>query len=168
MQPTQSATRTRTITWQDPWLTASQLEGRTGLEFLHGIVSGAIPPPPIGVTLGFALIAVEAGRARFRGEPAEYQCNPMGGVHGGWPSTLLDSALGCAVMTTLDAETAYTTSQLSIHLVRAISIETGPVICEGRVIHRGGRVATAEGDVRDAQGRVLAHGTTTCQVFARR
>jgi uncharacterized protein (TIGR00369 family) len=160
--------RTRTIEWQDPMHTARAAAGRSGLEFLKAIAAGDVPQPPISPALGFALVSAEEGVARFRGEPAEYQYNPMGAVHGGWAATLLDSAMGSAIMTTLDAETGYTTTQLTIYLTRAIDAGTGPVIAEGRVIHRGGRVATAEGRLTDERGRLLAHGSTSCLVMPRR
>lgn len=162
-----STHRTRTIEWQDPMITAAGARGRTGLGFLRAIIDGTIPPPPIGAALGFELIAAEDNVARFRGLPAEYQYNPMGAVHGGYACTLLDSAMGCAVMTTLDEHTAYTTTDLSIHLTRAITARTGPIIAEGRVIHRGRRVVTAEGRLCDEEGRLLAHGTTSCLLMPR-
>src|SRR5262245_59679591 len=159
--------RTRTIEWQDPMRTAGAAAGRTGLEFLKAIAAGEVPPPPIGHALGFALVSAEEGVARFRGQPAEYQYNPMGAVHGGWAATLLDSAMGSAVMTPLDADTGYTTTQLTIYLTRAIEAGTGPVTAEGRATHRGGRLATAEGRLTDERGRLLAHGTTSCLILPR-
>src|SRR5262245_20879223 len=119
--------RTRTIEWHDPLRIAGAAAGASGLQFLRAICSGDIPQPPISPTLGFELVAVEDERVLFRGQPAEYQYNPMAGVHGGWACTLLDSAMGCAVMTTLDADTAYTTTQLSIYLTGPIRADTGPV-----------------------------------------
>jgi uncharacterized protein (TIGR00369 family) len=113
-----------------------------------------VPQPPICAALGFALFAAEEGVARFRGQPAEYQYNPTGQVHGGWASTLLDSAMGSAVMTT-------------VYLTRAIDATTGPVVAEGRVIHRGGRVVTAEGRLTDERSRLLAHATTSCLLLPR-
>jgi uncharacterized protein (TIGR00369 family) len=139
----------------------------TGLEFLRAIVDGGIAQPPISPTLGFRIVAAEANVARFTGDPARSQYNPMGQVHGGWACTLLDSAMGSAVMTTCDRETAYTTTQLSIYLVAAIDENTGPVTAEGRVIHRGRRIVTAEGKLTDVSGRLLAHGTTSCLLFPR-
>jgi uncharacterized protein (TIGR00369 family) len=161
--------RTRTIEWADPRLIMNAASGRSGLEFLRAIVDGTIAQPPISPTLGFVLIGAEEKVARFRGEPAEYLYNPMGGVHGGWACTLLDSAMGSAVMTTVDRDTGYTTSQLSIHLTGAIDVATGPVLVEGRVIHRGSRMVTAEGRLTsERNGRLLAHGTTSCVLLPRR
>src|SRR5207248_1538126 len=106
--------RSRTIEWQDPMRTAAAAAGRSGLEFLRAILDGTVPPPPIGAALGFSLVHAETGVVRFAGQPAEYQYNPLGGVHGGWSCTLLDSAMGSAVMSALGATEAYTTTQLSI------------------------------------------------------
>jgi len=159
--------RTRTIEWQDPMTIARASQSLSGLAFLSAIVEGKIPQPPIGQTLDFALVGVGEGTARFRGVPGEYHYNPIGVVHGGFAATLLDSAMGCAVMSTLDEKTGYTTSDLSIRLLRAITAETGPVMAEARLIHRGRRVATAEGSLRDEAGRLLAHGTTSCILLLR-
>ena len=139
----------------------------TGLELLRAIVDGGIEQPPISGTLGFRIVGAEANVARFSGEPARAQYNPMGQVHGGWACTLLDSAMGSAVMTTCDGETAYTTTQLSLYLVAAIDERTGPVTAEGRVVHRGRRIVTAEGKLSDARGRLLAHGSTSCLLLPR-
>lgn len=162
-----TVTRTRTIEWQDPQLHVEGVAKRTGLEFLHAILAGEIPPAPIGAALGFTLHSAEHGVVCFRGEPAEYQYNPMATVHGGWSSTLLDSAMGSAVMSVLDATEAYTTADLTVHLVRPIFAKTGPVIAEGRIIHRGKRLATADGRLTDQHGKLLAHATTTCVIFER-
>jgi uncharacterized protein (TIGR00369 family) len=142
-------------------------ERRTGAAFLHGILDGTIAPAPIQATLGFDLIAVEDGLARFRLEPGERHENPMKGVHGGVACTLLDSAMGSAVLTTLDEKTGYTTVDLVVHLTRPITARTGPIVAEGRVVHRGGRIATAEGRLTDREGRLLAHATTTCLLVER-
>src|SRR5688500_2284725 len=107
-----SRARTRTIEWTDPMSIAAGAQGRSGLEFLQAILDGRLAQPPISATLDFALVAAGPGSAQFRGVPAEHHYNPMGAVHGGFACTLLDSAMGCAVMSTLDAATAYTTAQL--------------------------------------------------------
>ena len=161
------ATRSRTFTWQDPALSVAALSGKTGLEFLRLMIAGKVPQPPITQALGFALTNAEDGFARFESQPAEYQYNPMGTVHGGMACTMLDSAMGCAVMTTLDADTAYTTAQLAVHLTRPVTTSTQLMIADAKIVHRGGRIATAEGRLVDERGRVLAHGTTTCAIFPR-
>jgi uncharacterized protein (TIGR00369 family) len=140
----------------------------TGIEFLRAILDGSKAPAPIQATLGFDLIVVEEGLARFRLEPGQRHENPMQGVHGGVACTLLDSAMGSAVMTTLDAKTGYTTVDLVVHLTRPIHARTGPIVAEGRVVHRGGRIATAEGRLTDREGRLLAHATATCLLLEQR
>jgi len=162
-----STERSRTIRWHDPVTTARAAAGRTGMEFLRAIVAGEIPPAPIQYTLGFDLVAVDEGVVRFRCLPDESHYNPMNGVHGGIACTLLDSAMGSAVLTTLDETKAYTTVDLTVHLTRPITTRTGPIVAEGRVVHRGGRVATAEGRVTDERGTLLAHATTTCLIIDR-
>jgi uncharacterized protein (TIGR00369 family) len=157
--------RTRTITWKDPRELVEAGRKLSGLEFLKKIASGEFAPPPVGIVLNFALEEVEEGRAVFSFEPAEYHYNPIGVVHGGVAATLLDSALGCAVHSTLSPGTAYTTLEIKVNYVRAITIETGKVRCEGKVIHVGGRTATAEGRIVDAEGKLYTHATTTCMIF---
>lgn len=139
-----------------------------GLRYLRSILDGSTPQAPISATLRFVLVGAEPGLARFEGTPHADQHNPMGQIHGGWACTLLDSAMGAAVMSTLDADATYTTSQLSVHLTRAITVDTGPVTAEGRVVHRGRRVATAEARLTDAAGELLAHATCTCVILPRR
>jgi uncharacterized protein (TIGR00369 family) len=139
----------------------------TGLEMLRAICDGRVPQPPISPTLGFEIVAADEGAVRFVGRPTAALYNPMGQVHGGWACTLLDSAMGSAVMTTLDAATGYTTTQLTVYLTGAIGADTGPVVCEGRIVHRGRRVATADARLTDERGRLLAHGTTSCLLLPR-
>jgi uncharacterized protein (TIGR00369 family) len=142
-----------------------QIRARSGLEFLTDMVEGKLPQAPMCATLGFHLAEVADGYARFDGEPEFRHYNPIGTVHGGFAATLLDSALGCAIFTTLDKGEAWTTLELKLNLVRPISKDTGPVRAEGRIIHRGRTVATAEGTVKDKAGKLYAHATTTCMVF---
>jgi uncharacterized protein (TIGR00369 family) len=139
----------------------------TGLEFLRAIASGELPGAPIADLLGFAPVEAEEGRVVFAAVPEQRHYNPIGTVHGGLAATLLDSAMGCAVHSTLAAGVGYTTLELKINFVRPITSETGRILCEGSVVHRGGRVATAEGRVfAEADGALLAHGTTTCLIFS--
>jgi uncharacterized protein (TIGR00369 family) len=159
--------RSRHVTWEDPMTTARGAGGRTGLLFLKAILDGDIPPAPVQRTLGFDLVAVEEGLARFAMTPGEHLYNPMNGVHGGVACTLLDSAMGSAVMSTLDANTGYVTADVVVHLTRPITASTGRIVAEGRIVHRGSRVATAEGRLEDAAGRLLAHATTTCLFLPR-
>ena len=137
----------------------------SGLDFLRGLIEGRHPAPPFADSMGCWLRDAEEGRALFEGEPRAAFLNPLGGIHGGWTSGILDSAMACAVHTTLKAGQAYTTLELKIHLVRPITPGSGLLACEGRLVHRGGTVATSEGYLRDAAGRLLAHGTETCLIF---
>ena len=160
-----SNSRTLAVSWQDPAPAAARAPSMPGLDYLRALITGDLPPPPISTLLGFRLREVEDGRAVFVGEPGEQHYNPIGSVHGGLAATLLDSALGCAVHTTLPAGVVYTSLEIKVNFVRPITAATGTVVCEGRVVHRGGRVATADGRlVAEATGKLLAHGTTTCLV----
>lgn len=136
-----------------------------GLGFLNAIVDGTLPQPPICETLGFHLAEVAPGRAVFSCEPQLRHYNPIGVVHAGLAATLLDSALGCAVHTTLVKGEAYTTLEVKFNLVRPLTADTGPVLAEGRIIHRGRTLATAQGELKDRAGKLYAHATTTCMIF---
>jgi uncharacterized protein (TIGR00369 family) len=142
-----------------------QVMARTGLQFLTDMVEGRMPQAPMCATLGFHLAEAADGYARFDGEPEFRHYNPIGTVHGGFAATLLDSALGCAVFATMAKGEAWTTLELKLNLVRPINKDTGTVRAEGRIIHRGRTVATAEGTVKDRAGKLYAHATTTCMVF---
>jgi uncharacterized protein (TIGR00369 family) len=144
---------------------ADTLLSESGLDFLKGVIDGRHPAPPIAQTLGFALVAVEKGRAIFEGTPQHKHYNPIGVVHGGFAMTLLDSALGCAVHTTLDKGDAYTTLEIKVNLVRPLTKDTGLIRAEGRILHRGRTLGTAEGEIKDAGGKLYAHATTTCMIF---
>jgi len=136
---------------------------RTGMEVLQAIIDGELPPPPIAELLGMKLVEVNAGRAVFAVEPAEWMYNPIGSVHGGIGATLLDSCMGCAIHSTLPAGVGYTTSDLQIRYSRGMTVETGRVIAEGTVVHGGRRLATAEGRLTvEATGKLIAHATTGC------
>ena len=136
-----------------------------GLGFLKAIIDGTLPKPPIADLLGFDIVEAEHGKAVFEGLPEFRHYNPIGTVHGGLALTLLDSAMGSAVMSTLEAGWSYTTAQLSIHLVRSIAVDAGTIVAKAKIVHRGKRVATAEGTLVDAKGNLLAHGTTTCVIM---
>ena len=140
------------------------LARRSGLQFLEAIGRGELPSVPIGHTLDFWPIEVEHGRMVFQGEPAVAHLNPLGTVHGGWIATLLDSALACAVQSTVPVGSGSTTLELKINYVRALTAGAGPVRAEGKVIQAGARVGTAEGRLTDAAGRLYAFATTTCLV----
>src|SRR5215212_6685731 len=158
-------TRTRTVSWEDPRALMEAGRNLSGLEYLQRIAEGSLPRPPISALMNFGLAELGHGRAVFTVEPAEYHYNPIGVVHGGLAATLLDSAMGCAVHSTLPAGAGYTTLEIKVNYVRPMTAETGEVRCEARVIHVGGRTATAEGRVTDAAGKLYAHATTTCLIF---
>ena len=159
-------TRTRTLTWQDPMPSAGAGAEMSGLEYMKAIAAGEVPPPPIAVTMNFSLIEVSEGRAIFEGEPGEEHYNPIGVVHGGYASTLLDSALGCAVHTTLPKGSAYTTQTIEVKFVRPITRDTGRVRVEAEVVHGGRRQAVSEAKLVEVDsGKILATGTSTCMIL---
>ena len=142
-----------------------QIAGLTGLQMMQAMLRGAIPHAAIAKTLDFTIIEISEGRAVFQGTPGPAHLNPMGTIHGGWYATLLDSALGCAVHTMMPVGRGYTTAELGINLVRAIGPEVTRVRAEGKVIHCGRQLATAEGRIVGPDGTLYAHATTTCLVF---
>jgi uncharacterized protein (TIGR00369 family) len=142
-----------------------QVAGRSGLELLQAMLRGELPYPPIARTLDFQLLEVGEGRAVFQGAPGPGHLNPMGGIHGGWYATLLDSALGCAVHTMMPPGRGYTTAELGVNLVKAIGTKVQRVRAEGRVLHCGRQLATAEARLVGPDGTLYAHATTTCLVF---
>jgi len=162
-----SSTRFRTVTWDDPTPTRVLGASRSGLEVMRSIARGELPPPPVARLLGMELRRVDEGRVVFALAPAEEQLNPLGTVHGGILTTILDSAMGCAVHTTLPAGTTYTTLELKVNFVRAVLLGSGPVVADGTVVHRGGTVATAEGRlVREDDDKLMAHATSTLLLMA--
>ena len=146
-------------------VSADTLKSLAGLDFLKGIVDGTQPSPPISELLGFHLVEVEDGRAVFEGVPDFHHYNPIGTVHGGFAATLLDSALGCSIFSTLRKGDAWTTLELKLNYVRPMSRDTGLVRAEGRIVHRGRTVATAQGELKDGAGKLYAHASTTCMIF---
>ena len=141
------------------------LRAQSGLDFLRGILEGRVPRPPISDTLNFYLVEVERGRAVFQGTPKAAYFNPLGSIHGGWIATLLDSCMACAVRTTVPAGQGYTTVEFKLNCVRPIMPDTGPLRAEGKVINAGRTIATSEGRLVDASGKLYAHGTETCLIF---
>ena len=142
-----------------------QLAGKTGLQLMQGMLDGELPYAEIAQTLDFMLIEVSPGRAVFQGTPLQRHFNPMGSVHGGWFATLLDSALGCAVHTLMPPGRGYTTAELGVNMVKAITTKVQRVRAIGTVIHAGRQLATAEARLVGPDGTLFAHATTTCLVF---
>lgn len=141
------------------------LAGKSGLEQMRAMLDGLAPPPPISETLDFVLISVTDGEAVFQGRPQFKHYNPLGSVHGGWFATLLDSALGCSVHTTLPVGRAYTTLEFKVNLVRALTDKVPAVRAIGRVVHRGRQVTTSEATLVGHDGKLYAHASTTCLLF---
>jgi uncharacterized protein (TIGR00369 family) len=142
-----------------------QVRAVDGLTLMKGVMDGRFPAPPISKALGFWMSKVELGNVVFDYMPVVDHYNPLGTVHGGVAATLLDSVMGCCIHTTLKAGTGYTTVEIKVNYVRAMTDKTGPVKAEGKVINVGSRIATSEGRLVDASGKLLAHGTTTCLIF---
>jgi uncharacterized protein (TIGR00369 family) len=164
---TDTGIRSRTIEWEDPLTVAAEGATLSGIDYMRKLADGELPAPPIAVLMNMRPVVVEPGRAAFEGEPGEEHYNPIGVVHGGYAATLLDSALGCAVHTTLEQGEAYTTLTLEVKLVRPITAEVERVRAEAEVAYRGRRQATAQARLTDAaSGKLLAHGTATCMIIA--
>src|SRR3954470_5602353 len=138
-----------------------EMEGLSGIEMLRAIIAGELPTPPIGITMGFRLVEVAPGRAVFEGRPGPHLLNPLGGIHGGVALTLIDSAAGCAVHSELAAGIGYATVETKVNFTRPIGPDDGTMRCEGRVVTRGRQIATAEARLLSAEGKILAHGTST-------
>lgn len=145
--------------------TPEQLAGLSGMAFFQGISEGRLPPPPIGETLDFVAIDIQPGSVVFQGRPKRRHYNPLGTVHGGWFATLLDTAVGCAVHSTLPAGKGFTTLELSVKMVRALTDRVPMVRAEGKIVHAGRQVASAEGRIVGPDGKLYAHATTTCLIF---
>jgi len=166
--PSQDADkRSTTITWTDPTVLVEARKSMSGLEFLRALRDGQLPPPPMASLLGFRLIEAEPGRVVFEAMPAEYHYNLIGVVHGGFAMTLLDSTMACSIQTQLAAGTGFTTLEVKVNMVRAITIQAGRLHAIGTMVHPGRSIATAEGRIVDETGRLYAHGSTTCMVMNR-
>lgn len=160
-----TTTRTRTFTWEDPLPALAQAAGMSGLDYMQAMVAGEVPPPPIAKTMDFELGEIREGHASLAVVPQEWHYNPIGMVHGGVAATLLDTVLGVSIHTTLDAGQAYSTVDLHLQYLRPVTIDTGRVTAAADVVHRGRRIATAEGKLTDERGRILASAITTCVIL---
>lgn len=146
-------------------LTLENLRECSGLELFKKMIAGELPRPPISDTLGFYMVHAEKGHVIFQGTPQHRHYNPIGSVHGGFHATLLDSCVACAIQSTLEAGQGYTTIELKVNYIRALTDRVGPVRAEGRVIHAGKQIGTAEGKLVDSEGKLYAHAITTCLIF---
>jgi uncharacterized protein (TIGR00369 family) len=157
--------RTRTFSWEDPAIGAQQALTLSGLEYIQAMKDGSLPKPPIMNTLDFQLKSIESGKAVFSFTPFEFHYNPIGTVHGGVITTVLDSALGCAVHSLLPAGKAYTTLELKVNFIKAITKDSGELMAIGKVIHAGTKTALVEAQVIDFKNKVYAHSVSTCLLF---
>lgn len=157
--------RSRTYEWEDPAVSAAAVGQTTGLEFVRGIATGRLPSAPIAATLDFTLDEAEHGRVVFSLVPGEEHYNPIGSVHGGVYATLLDSAAGCAVQSTLPQGMGYTSLDLTVKFLRPVTVDTGRIRAVGTVVSSGRRTALAEARILDEKDRLLAHATSTCMLF---
>jgi uncharacterized protein (TIGR00369 family) len=157
--------RHRLVTWHDPADLRRLAEGLSGLDVLHRFASGQLPPPPVAELVGFRPTFVSPGLVVFAYEPREEHYNPLGSVHGGIVTTVLDTAMGCAVQSELAAGVHYTTVELKTSFVRPVTLASGPLRAEGRLVHGGSRLLTAEARLADPDGRLYAHATSTCLVL---
>ncbi|MFD2033772.1 PaaI family thioesterase [Belliella marina] len=157
--------RKRTYEWMNPLETADKAKTMSGFDFLNSISKGETPLPPIAETLEFHPLSVEIGRVVFEFEAKEYHYNPIGSVHGGVISTVLDTVMGCTVHSMLPQGVIYTTLELKINFIKAVTIKNGKMKAEARIIHLGKNTALVEADLRDEQGHVYAHGVSTCMII---
>ena len=158
--------RTRTVTWEDPAASATRMGEMAGLEALQAMLAGVLPLPPIITLLGIVMEQVAPGLVVMSLPIGEHLYNPAATVHGGATATLLDSVMGCAVLSTLPPKRAYTTLELKVSYIRAITTATGTITATGRVINAGRRAAFAEGSITDSAGKILVTASTTCAVWA--
>jgi uncharacterized protein (TIGR00369 family) len=162
MDDATAAERRKTVSWRDPAPALRASFGLTGLGYLEAMRDGRLPVPPAAALIGIVVAEVEEGRVSMRITPSEVHYNPLGSVHGGIIATLLDSVMGCAAHSTLPARRGYTTLEIKVNYLRAVTVATGEVTAEGRVVHAGRRSAVAEAKLTDAARRLYATASTTC------
>ena len=159
-----AATRSRTFGWEDAEIRRAAVHSLSGLEALRAVIAGTLPAPPMGRLMNIRLVEIERGHAVFEATPAEYHYNLMGMVHGGMAATLLDSAMGCAVHSCLEAGDRYTTIEIKVNYLRALTVATGVVRATATIVHIGATTALAEARMVDAAGTIYAHATSTCLI----
>ena len=157
--------RERTFRWDDPMKGAKEALTMAGLDYFQAMNDGRLPMPPLLHTLDFKVESIEMGKAVFAFEPQEFHYNPIGTVHGGVISAILDSAMGCSIHSLLAAGTGYTTLELKVNFLKAITIKSGELKAVGKVIHSGSRTALVEAQLIDEKGTIYAHGVSTCMIF---
>jgi uncharacterized protein (TIGR00369 family) len=162
---TQTQTRSRTFTWDDPLAHLAELGGRTGLELFQAMEAGELPPPPIMKLMDIESVTAVFGSVTVKLRPQEFHYNPLGTVHGGVIATLLDTAAACSVHSTLPAGIGYTSMDLTTKFLRPVTVGSGLLTCTGSVLSQGRRTALAQAQLTDEQGRLLAHATSSCLIF---
>lgn len=164
----ETTARQRHVTWGDPHALAAAAMSMDGMAFLQALLSGALPPPPMLILLGIAMTGVTPASVTMTMPPGEHLFNPLGTVHGGALATLLDSVMGCAVISALPPGKAFTTLEIKVNYIRAMTLQSGVVTATGTMRHLGGRTAVAEAEAHDAGGRLLATASSTCMVIEAR
>ncbi|SCG17227.1 uncharacterized domain 1-containing protein [Micromonospora echinofusca] len=165
MTQTQDPARSRTFSWSDPGINAAHVGRRGGLELLRAMIAGELAAPPIMHLVDMSRMEADEGWVAVELVPQEFHYNPLGTVHGGVISTLLDTAAACAVHTTLPAGVGYTSLDLNVKFLRPVTVASGTLRCEGTVLQSGRRTALAEAKLLDAKSRLVAHATSTCLLF---
>lgn len=165
MTQTQAGGRTRTFSWNDPSVHASMIGRSSGLEFLQAMASGELPAPPIMSLIDLASLSVAEGSVTLRLDPQEFHYNPLGTMHGGVISTLLDTAAACSVHSTLPAGVGYTSLDLNVKFLRPVTVSSGRLTCVGSVLQSGRRTALAEARLSDSSGRLVAQAMSSCMIF---
>jgi len=157
--------RTRTVSWRDPMIVVDAAKTQSGIDRLRAIMSGEIPGAPFALLVGITPTLIEKGRVVFEGDIGEHLYNLGGVVHGGFACTIMDSALGCAVTSTLPAGRSCATTDLHVRFLRPLTLASGRVRCEAKVVHVGKTIGTAQADLTDGAGRLCAHATTACAIL---
>ncbi|GAB2615781.1 phenylacetic acid degradation protein [Paractinoplanes abujensis] len=162
---TQTQPRTRTFSWTDPSVHAAMIGRSSGLELLQAMAAGSVPAPPIMSLIDLASMSVAPGSVTLLLDPQEFHYNPLGTMHGGVISTLLDTAAACSVHSTLPAGVGYTSLDLNVKFLRAVTLSSGRLTCVGTVLQSGRRTALAEARLTDSSGRLVAQAMSSCMVF---
>jgi uncharacterized protein (TIGR00369 family) len=165
MTQTQDSTRSRTFSWSDPRLNTAHVGRRSGLEMLRAMIAGELPPPPVMELIGADRLEADEGRVVVLMTAQEFHYNPLGTMHGGIIATLLDTATGCTVHSTLPAGVGYTSLDLTTRFLKPVTVASGMLRCEGSIVSRSRRTAVAEARLTDARGTLVAHATSTCLLF---
>jgi uncharacterized protein (TIGR00369 family) len=155
----------RTFHWEDTAKGVEVITGMSGLDYLNAMHAGTLPLSPLVQTLDFKVNSIEKGKVVFSFAPQEFHYNPLGSVHGGVISALLDSAMGCTLHSVLEAGSGYTTLELKTNFLKAITIKAGLLKATGKILHIGSRIALLEARITDDAGKIYAHGTSTCMIL---